>query len=689
MSFQYHQLDKITDFDRAMDILETEYIPELLDIFGDSPEGQGYLAEHPDALVPEGWVGNMLVFGYSYLGVPLPKLKVRDMQEILLQLFPKKLSLLDPEDAAYAVPELLAFWTFMQREYQHRHSQKILEFLHQIQPTFKDTMNDPSNFGFAKAFMMSGIEAGYDMTNPEDVAAYQEQYNQQVRASGGPPPGFPDLPIPDTARAAMTQNPLAAYPIPEGVPPEFVALLSQTMGYGQYPGLEHLSSDPNILVEAIARHLVESGEVELTEEQDIDEGLGEDVPPDIELPAEVITCLEQLTITEIEPGTIIKDFEVLVNALGEKGIPVSGKLNHLPLKELSALNEKLSHPIQIDMKRPQQKSYPHLHGLYLLLRATGIAQLDTVGKKSYLKLDPEILASWQGLNPTEKYFTLLEAWVIRGDSELLGERRGAWTEGLIVFRDWSLRLVKPQTFCKYSDQDNLSYFPGLHNLALMEMFGLVKVTHGKPDAGKGWRVKKVEPLAPGNAIAQVIFAHHPQDFLSWGLQLDFTQPWGELQSYFQPYFPEWQQNLAAIAPPEHQVGTYIFKVSLGNIWRRLAISSEATLESLAYLIRESVDFDSDHLDQFSFKNPMGTTTRIFHPYCNEGPFSDEVMVGDLSLKPGMSMTYLFDFGDCWEFNVVLEEIQPERPESDTFQILEIHGEAPEQYPSWDDDWDIE
>ena len=47
------------------------------------------------------------------------------------------------------------------------------------------------------------------------------------------------------------------------------------------------------------------------------------------------------------------------------------------------------------------------------------------------------------------------------------------------------------------------------------------------------------------------------------------------------------------------------------------------------------------------------------------------------------MTYLFDFGDRWEFDVTLEQIDPsmvvEKP-----VILEIHGEPPEQYPRWDD-----
>ena len=55
---------------------------------------------------------------------------------------------------------------------------------------------------------------------------------------------------------------------------------------------------------------------------------------------------------------------------------------------------------------------------------------------------------------------------------------------------------------------------------------------------------------------------------------------------------------------------------------------------------------------------------------------------------GTVMTYTYDFGDHWEFEVKLEKIKaagetPAKPE-----IVEERGEAPEQYPSWgdEDEW---
>jgi hypothetical protein len=454
-------------------------------------------------------------------------------------------------------------------------------------------------------------------------------------------------------------------------------------------------------VEAIAQHLIASGDVVIDDTQEPETGeelnfrqqLQSEMlqkvsaEQETELSQEEIALLQQQSITATEPGTILQDFQTLLEAIGEQGLPVSGKLHHLSLKVLGTLNNQLRQPIQIDLKRPQQKSYPNLHGLYLLLRATGIVEVVTVGKTSYLKRNPKIFASWQALNPTEQYFTLLEAWILRGDPELLGDSRDPFKEGTRVLRTWPMLMSQHKTYRNYAEQNSLNYWPGLHNLALMQLFGWIEITSLKPEAGKGWRVKQLKPLPLGDAMTTVVLQAHEDHEFVWASEQDFSHPWGELQPYFQSYFPEWQNNLAALDPPAHQTGTYIFKVSLDNIWRRISISSESTLDTLAGLILESIEFDSDHLDMFSFKNPMGRTIEVHNPFNDwqNGPFTDEVVIGDLPIKPGTSITYLFDFGDHWEFNVLLEEIQPGQPQRDSDKILERHGKAPEQYPSWDGD----
>ncbi len=143
-------------------------------------------------------------------------------------------------------------------------------------------------------------------------------------------------------------------------------------------------------------------------------------------------------------------------------------------------------------------------------------------------------------------------------------------------------------------------------------------------------------------------------------------------------------------------------MSLGKIWRRIAISGEATLAALSGLILDSVEFDSDHLDQFTFTNEVGRKVVVSHPYADGDLVTTEVTIGSLPLLEGSIMEYVFDFGDWWKFTVQLETVEPpeatkgaqktkkprrrRRSQKPVGEILERHGESPEQYPDYDEGW---
>jgi hypothetical protein len=75
---------------------------------------------------------------------------------------------------------------------------------------------------------------------------------------------------------------------------------------------------------------------------------------------------------------------------------------------------------------------------------------------------------------------------------------------------------------------------------------------------------------------------------------------------------------------------------------------------------------------------MGLECQILHPACEEPPFTSEVRIRDLSLLPGQAMTFRYDFGDNWKFEVELETITPADSKLNRFAVLERHGKAPEQ-----------
>jgi len=186
--FDIHQ----SIFDRRSGELDERYVEKyvdgLMEEFAASPEAQPIIEQFGDVE----WVGNMLDFAFQYVGVEVPKMSVRDFDEILFDLFPRKISV-EPESADAIVAELRAFWSFVHRQYGLANAQKIQARLTgDAVPRLKKLLSDPANFGMAKSFFMLGSKAGFDMTTQEGLDAFLLAYNSGLlNAQGGP-----DLPLP-------------------------------------------------------------------------------------------------------------------------------------------------------------------------------------------------------------------------------------------------------------------------------------------------------------------------------------------------------------------------------------------------------------------------------------------------------------------------------------------------------------
>ncbi|MCI0464096.1 MAG: plasmid pRiA4b ORF-3 family protein [Gemmataceae bacterium] len=397
-------------------------------------------------------------------------------------------------------------------------------------------------------------------------------------------------------------------------------------------------------------------------------------------------------IDPTHPGPILHDFQAALDFVGPEGVKAGGKYNLLPISAVDELDQQLARPLRLRLKRPQIKSHPYLMGLNLLLRATGLTRVEGAGDKARLALDPTVLAAWNALNPTERYFTLLEAWLHVGRGEMVGER-DRWGDGFLqnCLMGWQsvpaagkkLDTSRPQEARYWGGG------PGFHHLALMDLFGLMEVEHPKKPP-QPWCPAAVKHLPFGDAVFLLVGGK----VRNWLFDLEAEdesddeesrpEGFGRWQPIFQPYFPEWRNNL--VVPEEGpRDGVFVFKVALGKVWRKIAIPARLTLEDLAGAILDSVDFDDDHLYEFTYRNRLGATVRVSHPYCDEGPFTPEIEIGELPLNPGQSMTFLFDFGDNWQFNVLLEQIDPPNPRMKKPKLIESHGKAPPQYPDWDDE----
>jgi hypothetical protein len=412
-------------------------------------------------------------------------------------------------------------------------------------------------------------------------------------------------------------------------------------------------------------------------------------------------CLRDQAFTADQPGSLLHDFQMLLDYLGlHAGVEAPGKHNLLPLKLIHELDHRLSRPLRLQMERPLLRSHPYLQGLNLLLRASGLSRVEGAGAKARLVVDPAMLVQWDELNPTERYFNLLEAWLRFGRPEMVGDRRDIG-EGLLYPSLWAWREL-PEEGKRYDITRPSEVFIGgiyrnFYQLALMDLFGTVEVEHPHRPV-MPWCPAGVKHVPFGDALFTLIssrfdplrgayIARATEDDEDEDVDEGEDTPegprFGDWQPVFQPYFPEWRKNLE-FPETEAREGTFIFRVSLGKVWRLIAIPAEHTLEDLVTQILRSVQFDHDHLYNFSYRDRSGTAVRISDPRCGDSPCTDEVRIGELPLDPGQTMDFLYDYGDNWEFTIKLERVEPPGTKIKAPRIMESHGKAPEQYPDWDE-----
>ena len=141
-------------------------------------------------------------------------------------------------------------------------------------------------------------------------------------------------------------------------------------------------------------------------------------------------ALRAQVIDGLRPGSLLHDFALVLDYVGEKGVKAGGKHNLLPLEAIPTLDPKLARPLNLDLKRPQMRSHPYLMGLHLLSRASGLVRAEGKGDTARLSLDPQTKRSWYGLNDVERYFALLEAWLIVSRGAMVGEGR-SWELSLL------------------------------------------------------------------------------------------------------------------------------------------------------------------------------------------------------------------------------------------------------------------
>lgn len=405
-----------------------------------------------------------------------------------------------------------------------------------------------------------------------------------------------------------------------------------------------------------------------------------------------IEILKKQQFSDTEPGTLLKDFNSLLGFIGETGIAVSEKTQLFALNTLAELNRRLTHPLDVKLKRPLQKSFPYINGLYLLLRSSGLSYIEPDGKKTKLMLYEDVLGDWEKLTSAERYFSLLQAFFYRAEGEMIGERSSGFGsgcfDGCLLFFQANLGDgidVNSHRDAMY----RLRFRPGLHNLALMELFGFIDTECTAANDNETWPLAKITPTDWGRTIFGY-FAQNslPRSFLEIDDELDQPSP-GNWEAEFKKYTPDWQRSLLQIEHKTTEQGAYIFKVTLGKASCKLGVPAGLSLDGLAYGILDAFKFDNDHLYEFIYKNQYGIKESIVHPYVDRGRdfCTEDCTVGYLPLYKGMTFIFHFDFGDDWEFTIQVEAMPSAELDFSDLTVIEKRGTPPEQYPDWNDEYE--
>ncbi len=119
---------------------------------------------------------------------------------------------------------------------------------------------------------------------------------------------------------------------------------------------------------------------------------------------------------------------------------------------------------------------------------------------------------------------------------------------------------------------------------------------------------------------------------------------------------------------------FLLKIQLLDIepaiWRRFVVPDSITLDRLHDVIQIVMGWTDSHLHEFTIGNKRYTE----YPESREdGLICGKYRLGDQIKQKGRSFSYLYDFGDSWEHELVLEESRYFNPDMRT-EVACLEGE---------------
>ena len=431
-------------------------------------------------------------------------------------------------------------------------------------------------------------------------------------------------------------------------------------------------------------------------------------------------------INEKDISSTVRDFDILCSyiAANKPALTAGGALGK---KACFELNSSMAYPGADAKITHQMKKYPSI-ALYLTIALeTGLIEPGTgTGQKAAITMT-ESYAVFQQMSEYSKYLFILLAWMRYIDTDVLyGDtmNRGWFDTSLIertIEQAGNTRspgnVVQRDSRYDFFRSDPIQQLMNECTLLLHHLRDLGLVGYHDEDTEKLYEYLTVVNKVWFTELGAILSVACSTRRFSWinvmkadsvlnddheieVYENDFGQNPPGSAGFLEPFvacFPENEidadiinQLLFPKSGLQPNDVVYEFRVSLArDCYREILCGGSHTFEDLHLAIQKAFDFDNDHLYAFYLDGKKWSRRSVNAPYSNEPPYTDDVLICEANLRVKQRITYLFDFGDQWMFDVVLLSVKssesiPTRP-----VIIKSVGEAPEQYPSYDDDWDEE
>jgi hypothetical protein len=417
--------------------------------------------------------------------------------------------------------------------------------------------------------------------------------------------------------------------------------------------------------------------------------------------------MQTFEVTDTSPTPIVADFDTFLAGIETPDAYLTKAKLKLDRATLHTLDTQMrtfrtdTHP------RTDQEYYALLNLFQRICMATRF-HVAQPARGNLGMVPTEAAAAFRQLSPCEKYVALLEAlWVDVNWSEVAF---GVHT-GIFLREDFLLEALLKLPVGQRANILRQSTFIAIDQhsaLRVLSFFGLLACEETSDPRFQGIQYRKgrvvfgtVTVSAFGHQVLTTLAEQRPRGLWNMPSRKEFggadfpgqaSEKGGEGPAEPEPFFkallPLFPLGTLTSGMPrvERQTkkGTFVFKAGLGSVWRTIAMSGKDTLEDLHLAIQKAFRFDNDHLFAFHMDNKPYSGNRYNDSRGNDGPFAEDVAIGELDLWIHQHFLYLFDFGDEWRFDVEVLEIRDE-PHKVKPRVLESKGKSPKQYRDWDEE----